>query len=240
MQRAAGTIVFGLASFALGVIDLAFGDFASVWQPIQAFGDVPFRHTLSIICAMTLALGGAASLWERSARIGTAMLAAVYFAFAIMWLPRVIGFPRIFGTWSGFTEEFAYVTACAIALGFAKIGRAVFAVCLLVFGCAHFFALPQTAQLVPAWLAPGQTFWAAFTGAAFLLAGIAMLTRIRDVLAARLATAMFVVFGALVWLPSLIAHPALHTVWAGNAINLAMAGAAWIAADSIAELRRNA
>ena len=52
-----------------------------------------------------------------------------------------------------------------------------------------------------------------------------------DLLAARLLAAMLAVFGLLVWLPALAAHPQAHLTWAGNAVNLASVGAAWIVAE---------
>jgi hypothetical protein len=48
---------------------------------------------------------------------------------------------------------------------------------------------------------------------------------------------MMVGFGVLVWAPMLIAQPS-HFNWAGNAINLALTGAAWVIADSIASRRK--
>jgi hypothetical protein len=51
---------------------------------------------------------------------------------------------------------------------------------------------------------------------------------------------MLVVFAALVWVPLLLGAPRGHTMWAGNAINLAMVGAAWVVADSIASRREQA
>jgi hypothetical protein len=48
---------------------------------------------------------------------------------------------------------------------------------------------------------------------------------------------MFVGFGLLVWLPQLFAHPKDHMAWAGNGINLALVGAAWVVADAMARLR---
>ena len=170
---------------------------------------------------------------------------------ALLWLPRVIGFPRIFGTWLGFAEQFALVAAGLVVYAFlaprnavwamrtSQIGRFLFGICVVVFGLAHFFALPQTASMVPNWLPPGQKFWAIATGVAFLLAASAMLSGIRAVLASRLLTAMLITFGALVWAPSLFAHPGAHMVWAGNAINLALTGAAWAVADSISEAATN-
>jgi hypothetical protein len=35
-----------------------------------------------------------------------------------------------------------------------------------------------------------------------------------------------------------VAHPGVHMVWDGNAINLALIGAAWAVADSIRESRK--
>jgi uncharacterized membrane protein YphA (DoxX/SURF4 family) len=86
---------------------------------------------------------------------------------------------------------------------------------------------------VPAWLPPGQRFWAAATGAAFVLAALAILSGVRAVLGARLLTAMLLTFGALVWAPRLFAHPEVHRVWAGNAVNLVAAGACWMVYDAL-------
>lgn len=87
--------------------------------------------------------------------------------------------------------------------------------------------------MVPAWISPGQRFWAIATGAAHLLAGISIVSGIQAILASRLLTAMLVIFGALVWARSIFAAPHEHVAWAGNAINLALIGAAWMVADSI-------
>jgi hypothetical protein len=43
---------------------------------------------------------------------------------------------------------------------------------------------------------------------------------------------MLVVFDVAVWVPMLIAQPHLQIMWAGNALTLAMAGAAWIAGEA--------
>lgn len=170
---------------------------------------------------------------ERLARADTALL----------WLPRVIHYPQLFGTWSGFAEEFALVVAASVAwvasaprtsawaLELAEACRVLFGICVVIFAVEHFTALGETARMVPAWLPPGQRFWAMFTGIAHLLAGIAIVSGMRALLAARLLTAMFLTFSALVWLPRLFAAPTNHIAWAGNAINLAMVGATWIVAD---------
>ncbi len=83
-----GIQVYGLAAIALGVIGLVWGDFATIWQPIQALGNVPNREALAYTAAVSLLSGGAALLWRRTAKAGVVLLAVLYFIFALFWLPR--------------------------------------------------------------------------------------------------------------------------------------------------------
>jgi uncharacterized membrane protein YphA (DoxX/SURF4 family) len=103
----------------------------------------------------------------------------------------------------------------------------------VVFALAHFMALKETAGMVPKWIPPGQRFWGIATGVAHLLAGLSIMTGVLADIASRLFTAMLIAFGILVWVPLLFTPADAHMVWGGNAINLALAGAAWIISDSI-------
>jgi uncharacterized membrane protein YphA (DoxX/SURF4 family) len=190
---------------------------------------------------------GLALQWRRTAWVGALAAAILYSIFAWFWARRVVGFPQIFGTWTGFAEQLALVVAgivaytslqpraARLAIRTAQIGRLIFGLCLVAFGVSHFLYVAETAAMVPKWLPPGQQAWALATGAAHLLAGLALLSGVRALLAARLLTAMFIGFGLLVWAPQILLHPEAHMVWAGNAINLALIGAAWVIADSIGE-----
>lgn len=188
--------------------------------------------------------------WRRTAQAGVVVLTSLYCMSALLWVPRVVRYPRMIGTWLGFAEQFALVIAGFVAYAFlaprdplwairtAQIGGFLFAVCVVVFALAHFFALSETVSMVSKWMPPGQQFWAVATGVAHLLAGIAILSGVLAVLASRLLSVMLVGFGALVWAPSLFADPRVHMVWAGNAINLALVGAAWVVAHSIASRQK--
>ncbi len=94
-----------------------------------------------------------------------------------------------------------------------------------------------TVPLVPKWLPPSQVFWAFATGIGHIASGIALLTGIQARLAAILLTAMYASFQALVHVPMLVADPSSHYIWGENAINLALTGAAWVVAESIASGR---
>jgi uncharacterized membrane protein len=243
-----GRHCYGLAAIAFGLIGLVWGDFATVWQPVPT--TVPHRTALAYLVAVCLVLAGAAMQWRRSAQAGAIVLSIIYFIFALLWLPRVIGYPKMIGTWLGFAEEFALAIAGLVAyaslvprviawgVGVAQVGCFLFGLCVITFGLAHFMAPVETAGMVPKWIPPGQHFWALATGVAHVCAGLAILSGILGVIAGRLLTTMLIVFGALVWVPLLLGAHRDHMMWAGNAINLAMIGAAWVVADSLANRQR--
>lgn len=243
-MRSLGVRIFGVASLALGIVGCIWLDFTAVWQPVP--DGVPGREALAVLAAILFIGGGIAVQIGRTAQIGGVTLGLLYLVFALLWSRRIIGFPWLIGTWSGTAEQVALAVGGLVAYGFAprseaqpslalvRTARLAFGVCLVLFGLAHFFAIKETAAMVPTWIPPGQRFWAYATGVGHLLAGLALLSNIAALLAARLLTVMFVSFGAFVWLPKIFQFPADHTVWAGNSINLALIGAAWAVGDSIA------
>ena len=236
-----GRHVYGLAAIALGLIGLWWGDFASVWQPLPI--DPPGRTQLAYATALLLLASGVAIQWRKTAKPASIVLAALYAVFVLGWMRRVMAQPQSFGSWLGVAEQSALVTGGIVSFAsldqtieaarIARAGRLVFGVCLLAFGIAHFVYARETGAMVPAWLPPGPAFWALATGAAHAAAGLALLSGICALLAARLATIMFAGFGLLVWLPQLVASPRAHMVWSGNGVNLALVGAVWVVADAI-------
>jgi hypothetical protein len=81
-------------------------------------------------------------------------------------------------------------------------------------------------------------FWAVTTMICFFLAAAAILSGILPGLASRLLAIMIVGFEILLWGPRLFSAPHEHFNWSGNGINLVMAGAAWVVADSINAARQ--
>jgi uncharacterized membrane protein len=131
-----------------------------------------------------------------------------------------------------------YATTAQIDKGLTarltRLGQITFGVCSVIWGGAHFVYMNLTAPLVPKWLPPGQVFWGYATGVCFIAAGLALLTGIQARLAAILLTAMIASFGLLANGPMLVANPSSHWNWTESILNLALIGAAWVVADSLA------
>jgi uncharacterized membrane protein len=250
-ERRIGFHLYGLAAAALGLVGIVWGDFALVWQPVPA--GVPGRTILAYITGAALLSAGAAMQWRRTAVLGSEILTVLYaLGVLLLHVPLVAAHPMIAGTWLGLAEQLALVAGglvayaavarmdAAAAARLFKIGRVTLGVCLIVFGLAHFVYVNETAAFVPQWLPPNQIFWAYATGVLHWAAGAAILSRIFAVAAARWLTAMFVGFGLLVHAPSLFTDPHSHINWAANAMNLALIGAAWVIAESMATPTRMA
>ncbi|HMI41928.1 MAG TPA: DoxX family membrane protein [Sphingomicrobium sp.] len=240
-----GIRVYGLGAVALGLVGLAWGDFALQWQPVP--DGVPGRTVLAYATGAALMLAGAVLFWRRTTAFGAAALTALYAAGVVLLHgPRVAAHPLALAEWSGAAEQLVLVAGGliayaswgkidpALAARLSRLARLGFGACLLVFGAAHFLYLEFTAAMVPKWIPPGQMFWACATGAAHIAAGLAILSGVQARLAAMLITAMFAGFSILLHIPNLLADPASHLNWVINAINLALTGAAWVVADSLA------
>ena len=244
-----GWRVFGLGVMALALVCLAWGGF-DPGQPVPK--DFPDRNALAYAVAGFMLLAGAAIEWRRTAVWGAAALAAYYALIVVVLMNGRVVFAHYteFGSYSGAAEQLALAAGglivyasnaridAAQAARLTRIGQLAFGVCALLFGGAHFFYLNLTIPLVPKWLPPSQEFWAYATGVGHIAAGVAILTGVQARLAAILLTAMFASFTPLVHLPMLLADPSSHWIWAENALNVALTGAAWVVADSFARTRR--
>lgn len=243
-----GRHVYGLAAVLFGLVALAWHDF-NIWQQIRVLGDITHRGVLVYIYATVELVGGIAIQWRKTARAGAAALGAISLVFVLLWVPFIVARPQVYDFWGNFFEQFSLVSGALIVYAtvdesetrrfaiLARIGYIGFGLCVISFTLEQLFYLSGTASFVPKWIPPGQMFWAITTTVAFALAALALFSGVWDLLASRLLTAMIVGFGLLVWLPAPFADPHKQTNWAGNAENLAIAGAAWIVADYLSQRR---
>jgi len=110
----------------------------------------------------------------------------------------------------------------------ARLGLGV---CAISFTLSQVLDSSATAGLVPKWIPPNQAFWALLTTTAFGLAAISILIDRQARLAIRLMSLMLTLFGVLVWIPRLIAHPEAHLNWSEFGLTFLITGAAWMVAD---------
>lgn len=232
-----GRYVFGVAGLASGFITLAWHDYKGS----------PLRLYIVYAAAAALMFGGAAIQFRGSAKRGAAVLGAAYLVLALLCLPAIVARPQIYNSWGNFFEQFSLVTGAAIAYArlspagsaetLGRIGRILLGICVASFALEQGIYLGATANFVPKWIPPSQTFWAVTTTVLFALAAVALVANRMSLLAARLLTAMVVSFGVLVWVPLVFAEPHSHTNWSEIAETFAIAGAAWILADFLGEYR---
>jgi uncharacterized membrane protein YphA (DoxX/SURF4 family) len=240
--------LFGIASALAGVFDLIWGEFEPAHQPIQAWSDhIPGLPILARIAALWLILGGLALLFRPAGRIGAAALAILYAIFCLFPLPRLISAPHYLGyhpaVYIGVLVSVAqqlilFIAALLLWLHLTEPGRRyrsgtilariLFGLCCIDFAFGHFTGIPATAAMIPHWIPSGGPFWTILTGIAFLLAGLAIIAGILDVLAARLLGLMLLLFSLVVLAPRAFASPHNHVPWGSNAYNLTAVAAAWI------------
>jgi uncharacterized membrane protein len=246
-----GRHVFGLAVVLFGIVTLSWHAF-NVLQQAQALGSAPHRAALMYIVAIIEILAGLAILWPTTARAGALTLGILFSLLALSWIPGIVAKPNVYYTWGAFFYVFSKAAGALIV--YATFGRSTslqlsklaqfacisFALCLISFAIEQIEFLAHTAELVPKWIPPGQNFWAWATTFAFFLAAIALLFRRLDLLAAQLTAVMLILFELLIWLPVCFGN--VHNLfnWSENLDNLAIAGAAWIAADYLRQKKRSA
>jgi uncharacterized membrane protein YphA (DoxX/SURF4 family) len=236
-----GRIVFGLSAVLFGVIALMWHD-VDTWQSTRRLWSLPFGTLIGQILMVAQIAGGLGVLYPRTARPASIVLFVVYVIFTLACIPVIVQYPGTYSPYVGFFEHLALVVGAfaiyvvtepnptrAAALG--RAARLGLGVCTVSFTLAQIFYLQFTASLVPKWIPPNQTFWAVLTTIAFGLAAIAILINVRARLAMRLMTLMLALFGLLVWVPLLIAHPEAHGNWSEFTINFLITGATWAVSE---------
>ena len=175
-----GRHVLGAAAIALGAIALAWHDF-NTWEQLRDLWSLPFGPVLLCCAAVAEIAGGLALQWRGRARAGAVALGAVYLFFALRWVASIVRAPRVYDHWGNFFEQFSLV--CGALLIYASRARTLpraarilrltvilYGLCVISFTLEQLLYLRDTAGFVPAWLPPGQMFWAVATTIALALA----------------------------------------------------------------------
>ena len=113
----------------------------------------------------------------------------------------------------------------------AVIGRVIYSVPLLAFGFSHVTNAPAMGAMVPLYI-PGGILWVYFTGAAMILAGLAIITGIQARAACFGLALMLTVFIVTVHLPG-VANPETHMMSLVNVLkDTGLLGAALVIAST--------
>jgi uncharacterized membrane protein YphA (DoxX/SURF4 family) len=250
----AGVWFYSLATVATGILDIVWGAFEPSHQPIQ---HIPGERVLAYLAGAWLVAAGMAVLWRRAARMGIAGSAMIYVVFALFWLPRFHAMTQKFGfrmgviifVLGGVGAQILLAAPAAIispATAFpdtpwreraAVAGRWMLGLPPILFGLGHLVSLHAYARFVPHWL-PFGNFWLIITGIAFILAGCAIVSGIRDILAARCLALMLLVFEAAVEIPPVFMQPHSQVAWGGALYNLTAIGVCLIFAEFVAGRRQ--
>jgi hypothetical protein len=237
-----GRIFFGVSAVLFGVIALMWHD-ADTWQTLTEIWKLPFGTIIGECLMIALIAGAIGMQHPRTAHLASIVLGVVYLLFSLANIPDIIAAPNIYERYGGSFFLFFSVFCGAIALyaateanaaraiAFGRAARLGLGICAVSFTLGQILLPRETANLVPKWIPPSQMFWAILTTVAFALAAIAILINRQARLAIRLMTLMLALFGMLVWIPLLIAHPEAHFNWSEFALTFLITGAAWLVAD---------
>jgi uncharacterized membrane protein len=226
-------LVYALALITVGLIALLRGDLPAIWT--DAPSAIADQRAIAVGFALaTIALGLGVAV-DRTSKLGALALAIVLGLWlAAVKLPLIVANPLTEGSYQT-TGVIAVPLAAALMLAagpnsqprfLVVCARWLFGFALLAFGASHFVYLDLTTPLVPHWL-PQPVFWAYLTGAAYALAGIAIIIGFRAGEAAVLVLVEMACILVLVWPPVLLAGPpsAQHLVEILNTLVLCAAAA---------------
>ena len=242
--KSPGHAIFALTMVGLGVLGLVRGAFTPILSGVPR--GFPARHALAYVCAALFLACGIGLLWRRTAVAAAGALTVFWGLWFVLWRIRgVVVSPLIDGTWACGETLVMMASSWVLFARFAadeggrgsaagekglRVARILYGIGLIPFGYAHFGNLKGTAGIIPAWI-PWHVFWAYFTGAAFIAAGLAIVFGVWGRLASSLVAWQMGLFTLLVWVPVVTAHPK-PSDWAEFIDSWVLTAAGWVIAES--------
>jgi uncharacterized membrane protein len=243
-----GHAIFAATLVALGILGLTKGAFTPIWDSVPE--DLPAREALAYLCALISLLCGVGLFWRRTAPGA----ARVLFVYLFLWMLAVkvrfiVLAPLVEGSYQSWGETAVVVAGAWVLYAWfaadcdsqrlglvvgdngVRLARVLFGLALIAFGLSHFVYLNLTAPLVPSWL-PAHTFWAHFSGAAYIAGGVAVSFGVYARLAATLSVVEIGLLTVLVWIPILAAGSKDPFQWSETIYSWALTAAGWVVADS--------
>jgi uncharacterized membrane protein len=242
-----GQAVLAVTFIGLGAVGLLYPDFVPLWNPIRA--SVPSRQLFVYLGALISVTSGIGLLFHRTAAISARLLLTTLLLWLLLFrLPNFLHEPAFAACWSVFPLAVMLAAAWVLYVWFAtdwdrehlsfisgsngmRCARVIYGLSLVFFGAAHFIDVRDTLSLIPHWL-PTPLFWAYFTGAAFIAAGISTIIGFCARLAVTLSACQIGLFLFLVWIPIIAAGSRDPFHWSETILTGALLTGAWTVTDS--------
>lgn len=240
---------FAAGIVGTGVLPLVYGYTVLAFQKAPAW--VPSPQTLGVIAGILMIGTGGGLLFERSTQASIRVLVPFLLLWTLTRVSAPFADPLREINWFAIGEV-AVLAAAGLVLWVQDAGRGgasrleaataarvlraagvLFGLSVVTYGLSHFFEFrARTISLVPAWL-PFRPEWAYLTGAAQVACGLGVAFGVYARRAAAGEAALLSLFALLVWVPAVITNPGLPSNWVEGVVTAALAGAAWVVAESI-------
>jgi uncharacterized membrane protein len=244
-----GRFFFAIAIAFFGVQYFIYAD--AMKGPIPGPPWIPGPHWLAWLTGIALIAIAVSIATGKHSRLALMLLgAALFLKILFLHLPGLITQIHNPGPW---TVTFELLAVCGASFVLANLmpsdesttstgnivsrlataGRLAFAIALMVFAVQHFLYARFIAMLIPAWI-PGHLFWAYFVGVAFVGAAVAIAAKVQKRPTAVLLGTMFILWVLVLHLPRVAASPRNGNEVTSLFIALAMSGASFFLASSLA------
>ena len=243
-----GHAVFAAVFVAIGIVGMVRSEYAAIWNGVPKW--FPARELLPYLCGLVSIACGLGLLWPRTATLASRVMLGYLLVWTLLFKGRYILLqPLEEGTYQSIGENLVLIAGAWVlyswsagdwdkkSLAFAtgergiRIARVLYGLAMLAFGFSHYVYVELTAPLVPDFL-PWHVGWAYFTGAAYIVAGVAILVGVYARLAAALSTLQMAGFLALVWLPMVFAGKMSAFNWGELVATCALVAGGWVVVDS--------
>lgn len=254
LAKRLGIYLLSFATVGAGILDLIWRDFDPGHQPFGGVGYyMPARALCACIAGIWLIVGGSITLWPGTQQLGRFAMATIYLIFGLLSLPHFytvlhkygFHFTLIVGVIGQVFLQLIVVAGCLVtdpsqapvAHAWSRksqlVSRWMFGVGGVLTGWGHLINTKGLVHMIPKWMPFGAPIWIVISGIGFILAGVAILIGILDLLATRLLALMLFLF-QIILVPIIFEYPHVHQAWGGTAFNLAAAGSTCIFAASLA------
>lgn len=206
----------------LGILGLACGDFASVWQPVAAW--IPGRSALAYITAALECAIAIGMLFSATSRWAVRALFPGLILWQLLKVPDLFLGPSHVAVYLGFGEIaimlaggwvlFARLADLAPGSSLAflqseksiRIAQIYLGLWIIPVGLSHIVYIEPTIHLIPMWL-PNRAFFAWLTGLGQIVSGLGLIFNVLPRVAAYAESAQLWIYTLLIWVPCVLFGP---------------------------------